>query len=112
MASAALGLVCSTQALIEKLADDVEEHDCMTYLMLADIPLSLGNSIGNTIGNPIGNTIGNKKTCLNKFKFPDKFIFLYGVWGTPRSLLDHPRHFLDHFENFKIVGKVAAKDLF
>ena len=39
-------------------------------------------------------------------------IFCYGVRGTPGSLLDLPRHFLGHFEDFKKFGKNAPKDLF
>ena len=28
-------------------------------------------------------------------QIPDKLIFCYRVWGTPRTILDPPRHFLD-----------------
>ena len=30
-------------------------------------------------------------------KFPDKSIFFYGVWGTPGTFLEPPRHFPDHY---------------
>ena len=57
----------------------------------------IGNSIGNPIGNIIGNPIGNKKICLKNVKFPDKLIFFKTVRGPPRTILNPPRHFLDHF---------------
>ena len=33
------------------------------------------------------------------------------VRGTPRTLLDLPRHYLDHPKKFKLLTKVAPKDL-
>ena len=38
--------------------------------------------------------------------------FCYGVWGTPGSLLDLPRHFLDHFENFLNLEKLLLRTYF
>ena len=56
---------------------------------------TIGNSIGNTIGNTTGNSIGNNKNMLKKCQISGKLIFFYGVWGTPRTILDPPRHFSD-----------------
>ena len=56
---------------------------------------SIGNTIGNSIGNTIGNTIGNKKKGQEISDFFDKFIFVKTVRGTPRTLLDPPRHFFN-----------------
>ena len=47
-------------------------------------------------GNPIGNTIGNSKNVKNKWHFIENKINVKMVRGTPRTLLDLPRHFLDH----------------
>ena len=71
---------------------------------------TIGNAIANTIGNAIGNSIGNNKMGFLKCKISG--YFFYGVRGPLGSLLEPPRHFLDHFGNFQNVRKAAPKDLF
>ena len=56
----------------------------------------------NKVGNTIGNTIGHKKIGQQIYNFPDRLIFFKGVRGTPRTLLDPPRHFKKH-KRFRFV---------
>ena len=72
---------------------------------------TIGNTIGNTIDNTIGNSIGNSigiKNMLKNVKFPDNIIFVKTVRGTPRTILNPPRHFLDHFKKVQNFDKSCS----
>ena len=54
---------------------------------------------------------GQSKICLTNDIFIKIKINFKRVRGTPRTLLDLPRHFLDHPNKIKMLTEVVPKDL-